>query len=257
MDGSKGVTVVILPDEGGESRSIRIPGKWLRRLMVAAGVLATALIFMVGSWFYFVLESTRTWELQALVDSLQSERRQVMSLARDLERVETEYDRLRSLFGSPDLSPGSELWLPPSGLPGMNSPQRGSGPDSRVPTAWPLTEPGFITQLLIEGGMGDHPGLDIAVPTDSYVRASGTGVVIRVGEDPIYGNFVVLEHEEGYQTVYAHVSTILVPRGQIVRQTEVIALSGSTGQSTAPHLHFEVLLDGVPVDPLSLMEQPS
>jgi murein DD-endopeptidase MepM/ murein hydrolase activator NlpD len=98
--------------------------------------------------------------------------------------------------------------------------------------------------------------VDIAIPTDSYVRAAGPGRVLRVGEDPFYGFFVVLEHEDGYQTVYGHNSTILVVRGQTVRRNQVIALSGSTGRSTAPHLHFEILLDGLPVDPLSIVEQP-
>jgi murein DD-endopeptidase MepM/ murein hydrolase activator NlpD len=80
--------------------------------------------------------------------------------------------------------------------------------------------------------------------------------VLRVGEDPMYGFFVVLDHGEGYQTVYAHASTILVQRGRSVRRHEVIALSGSTGQSTAAHLHFEILLDGLPLDPLSMVERP-
>jgi murein DD-endopeptidase MepM/ murein hydrolase activator NlpD len=68
---------------------------------------------------------------------------------------------------------------------------------------------------------------------------------------------VVVEHGGGYETVYAHASMILVGRGQVVRRGEVIALSGSTGRSTAAHLHFEILLDGRPVDPLSMVEQPS
>jgi murein DD-endopeptidase MepM/ murein hydrolase activator NlpD len=98
--------------------------------------------------------------------------------------------------------------------------------------------------------------MDIAVATDSYIRASGAGQVLRTGVDPIYGRFVVLDHGQGYQTVYAHASMILVNRGQTVRRGEVIGLTGSSGRSTAPHLHFEVLLDGLPVDPLTLVEQP-
>jgi murein DD-endopeptidase MepM/ murein hydrolase activator NlpD len=109
---------------------------------------------------------------------------------------------------------------------------------------------------LIEGDAGDHPGLDIAIGSGSYIRAAGAGQVLRTGEDSIYGRFLVLDHGQGYQTVYAHASMILVSRGEAVRRGEVIALTGSSGQSTAPHLHFEVLLDGLPVDPMSLVEQP-
>ena len=94
------------------------------------------------------------------------------------------------------------------------------------------------------------------MPTDSYVRASGAGTVVDVGEDPVYGLFVVLDHGDGYTSLYGHASLTLVTRGQRVRRNEVIALSGSTGRSTAPHLHFEILLNGEAVDPLTLVNQP-
>jgi murein DD-endopeptidase MepM/ murein hydrolase activator NlpD len=122
---------------------------------------------------------------------------------------------------------------------------------------WPLTERGFITQALLEGAQGDHPGLDIAVPSDSYIRAAGGGTVVDVDEDDVYGRFVVIDHGGGYSTLYAHASLHLVARGQRVRAREVVALTGSTGRSTAPHLHFEILLNGEAVDPLLLVQQPT
>jgi len=252
-----GLTIVLLPEESGESRSFRLSARGLR-VAVISGVLALLVGgVMVTSWWYLAFHTARSWQLQAVVDSLQEERVQIFSLAEELIRVEAEYEHLRSLFGPGETPISPYLWLPPSGLPGS----RGAGqqPESgdHLPTSWPLTEAGYITQPLISGDAGDHPGLDIAIPTDSYIRAAGAGRVLRVGEDPMYGFFVVLEHGDGYQTVYAHASTILVERGQNVRRNEVIALSGSTGQSTAAHLHFEILLDGLPLDPLSMVEPPS
>ena len=67
-----------------------------------------------------------------------------------------------------------------------------------------------------------------------------TGVVADVGEDDVYGRYVLLDHENGYRTRYAHASHTFVELGAVVRRDEVIALSGSTGRSTAPHLHFEI-----------------
>jgi murein DD-endopeptidase MepM/ murein hydrolase activator NlpD len=67
----------------------------------------------------------------------------------------------------------------------------------------------------------------------------------------------VIDHGEGYSTVYAHTSAQMVEQGQQVREREVIALSGSSGQSTAPHLHFEIRLNGSAVDPLTMVEQPN
>jgi len=253
----RGLTVVLVPDEGGESKSFRLSPKGLRAAVVGGIFVLVVGGVMVTSWWYLAFTAARSWQLQAVVDSLQDERIQILSLADELSRVEEEYEHLRSLFGSAQAPIAPDLWLPPSGLPGSRTAGQGAESDDRLPTSWPLTEAGYITQSQVSGGPGQHPGLDIAIPTDSYVRAAGAGRVVRVGEDPMYGFFVVLEHGEGYQTVYAHASTILVERGQAVRRAEVIALSGSTGQSTAAHLHFEILLDGLPLDPLSMVVQPS
>jgi len=253
---SKGITVIFLQDEAGESRTLRLSPRALRGVTLVGIVAVVTLGLVVTSWWFLALDKARNWELQATVDSLEAERAQVMELADQLAEVETQYEALRALFGPVENPVASDLWLPPSGLP-TSGEDPASLPDADLPTAWPLTQPGYITQPLIAQDAGDHPGLDIAVPTDSYIRAAGSGRVVRVGEDPVYGYFVVLEHQGGYQTVYAHASTILVERGREVRRGEVIALSGSTGQSTAPHLHFEILLDGLPVDPLSMVEQPS
>ncbi len=252
-----GLTVVFVPDEGGESRSLRFSPRGLR-ISIVLGVTALVLgAVMFVSWWYFALNTARSWSLQAQVDSLQAERVQVMVLADELARVEAEYERIRLLFGPSEGPVAHDLWLPPSGLPTSGSASLGPETEDYLPTSWPLTQSGFITQPMIAQDAGDHPGLDIAIASDSYIRAAGGGRVLRTGEDPLYGRFVVLEHGDGYQTVYAHASLILVERGQSVRRQEVIALTGSTGQSTAPHLHFEILLDGLPVDPLSMVEQPN
>jgi murein DD-endopeptidase MepM/ murein hydrolase activator NlpD len=248
---------MLVPDEGGEARSFRLSARGVKGLGVLVAGVLLALAVMGGSWWFLALEASKGWELEALVDSLEEERGRILALAAQLEEVEAGYQHIRSLFG-PTADPiAPDLWLPPTGLPGSRNVRENSASEENSPTAWPLTEAGFVTQALIEGGgEEDHPGLDIAVPTDSYVRAAGAGRVLRTGEDPVYGHFVVLEHGNGYQTVYAHNSSILVSRGQGIRRGEVIALSGSTGRSTAPHLHFEILLDGLPVDPLTLVAQP-
>ena len=116
--------------------------------------------------------------------------------------------------------------------------------------------PDASTDFIFAVAGEEHPGVDIAIPGGSYVRAVGSGTVGETGHDLIYGNFVVIDHGTTYQTRYAHVSLILVADGDPVRRNEVIALSGSSGRSTAPHLHFEVIQEGVPIDPLLLVTQP-
>ncbi len=254
--GSRGLTILFLPEEGGSGRTIRLSPLALRMGILGAVGLAAAVAVMASSWWFLAIQTGRTWRLEAKVDSLQTEQMKVRLLAEELERVEGEYEKIRSLFGAGATPIAPDLWLPPTGLAGARNTRTEPSEEDHLPTAWPLTEAGFVTRALIEGDAGDHPGLDIAVPSDSYVRAAGAGRVIRIGEDPLYGFFVVLEHRDGYQTVYGHLSTILVDRGHSVRRSEVIALSGSTGRSTAAHLHFEILRDGAPVDPLSMVVQP-
>ena len=93
-------------------------------------------------------------------------------------------------------------------------------------------------------------GLDIAVPSGSYIRAAGTGIVDDAGQDVQYGRYVRISHGEGLRSLYAHASWVFVAEGDSVGAGEVIALSGNTGRSTAPHLHLEIEQDGEPVDPM-------
>ena len=176
-------------------------------------------------------------------------------LAEELEALEEQYSRIRALFGAENNPVASDLWLPPSALARSGRAGPVPAPGDNRPTSWPLTERGFVTQTLMEGD-GEHAGVDIAVPSDAYVRAAGPGTVVDVGEDRVYGRFVLLDHGDGFRSLYAHASTTFVERDQIVRRNEVIALTGSTGMSTAPHLHFEILRNGEPMDPLTIVHQP-
>ena len=187
-----------------------------------------------------------------LADSLAVQAEGIRTLSTHIDTVEARYARIAELFGA-RTAELSHLWLPPVG---GNGSFRRPLAEATTPTSWPLTERGFVTQTLMEGIVGEHTGLDIAVPTGSYIRASGGGVVAEAGEDPLYGRFVRLDHGDGYGSLYAHASMTFVETGDRVRQNEVIALSGSTGRSTAPHLHFEILRNGEPVDPLTVLDQP-
>jgi murein DD-endopeptidase MepM/ murein hydrolase activator NlpD len=95
-----------------------------------------------------------------------------------------------------------------------------------------------------------HEGIDIGCGYGAPNRAAAAGTVIHAGWLGGYGNLVVLDHGNGLSTAYAHASSILVSVGQVVAQGETVSLVGSTGNSSGPHLHFEVRVNGVAVDPL-------
>jgi murein DD-endopeptidase MepM/ murein hydrolase activator NlpD len=120
---------------------------------------------------------------------------------------------------------------------------------------WPveglLTSPfGERDHVMGGGGTQFHAGIDLSVPTGTPVQAAQEGVVVFAGYNGAYGKAVKVDHPNGFSTLYAHNSRILVHVGQTVKAGQVICLSGSTGRSTGPHLHFEVHKDGWPVDPL-------
>ncbi len=106
----------------------------------------------------------------------------------------------------------------------------------------------------ISGGSKNHKGVDIAVPKGTEVMAARAGTVIWSGWNGGYGYLVKIEHEDGSVTYYGHNSELIAQVGDEVEQGDVIALSGSTGQSTGPHCHFEIRIDGTPVDPEDYLE---
>lgn len=105
------------------------------------------------------------------------------------------------------------------------------------------------------GRVSIHTGIDMAVPQGTPIRASMAGKIVYAGYSPIYGNYVIIKHGNGYQTLYAHMYKILVSINQSVNQGAQIGLVGSTGYSTGPHLHFGVYKNGKLIDPLSVLNK--
>lgn len=126
-------------------------------------------------------------------------------------------------------------------------------PWAALPTLWPAR--GWIT-----GEFGDrrgmhhhgrwHEGIDIAAPIGTAIVAPADGVVVFAGYRQGYGQAVIVDHGYGMSTLYGHCSQMLVSEGAQVKRGMLIATVGNTGRSTGPHLHYEVHVDGAPVDPL-------
>jgi murein DD-endopeptidase MepM/ murein hydrolase activator NlpD len=117
-----------------------------------------------------------------------------------------------------------------------------------VPGA-PLGSPYGVRVDPLSGALGYHPGIDFEAPAGAEVHAAAPGTVVMAGDCGGYGNCVVIDHGHSTATVSAHLSRILVAAGQPIADGQVVGLVGSTGLSTGPHLHFEVRVHGVPIDP--------
>jgi len=137
---------------------------------------------------------------------------------------------------------------------GSAPPVSGSAPPASVGGsgfAWPVN--GAITSGFGSRWGGMHSGIDIDCVTGDAIRASKSGSVVSAAYDGGYGYHVVIDHGNGFASLYAHNSALSVSGGQNVSQGEVIASCGSTGQSTGDHLHFEIRSSGAPQDPLTYL----
>jgi hypothetical protein len=128
-----------------------------------------------------------------------------------------------------------------------------------VPSGWPVK--GWITAGFgsridpFSGALTFHEGVDIANDEGTPVKAQADGVVTGAGFERGYGNLVCLNHANGYTTRYGHMRSFVVSPGQHVKKGQVIGYLGNTGRSTAPHLHYEVRLNGVAVNPIKYMRE--
>ena len=259
----KSVTMVVHVDGDLTSRQYRIPlwafeaGKW--------GAVTVALLVVLFFAFAEPLThaAARVPGLEHEVARLRTENDRVGQLAAALNRAEANYQAMRQLLGvrAPQgTAPGVDTAglvraLPVRARAAKTEPRYESGLSE--PSHWPLDDQGFITRHQI--GEGDpaesHPGIDIAISIGSAVRAAGGGIVETAGTDTAYGLFVLLKHPDGFETMYGHASRLLVQNGDTVRAGQVIALSGNTGRSSAPHLHFEIRRDGKSLDPLTIVKE--
>ena len=130
----------------------------------------------------------------------------------------------------------------------------------RIPSSWPVD--GVVTSGFGRrrspwgGGMEHHPGIDIEAARGTRVSATAEGEVSFAGRRPGYGLMVIVDHGGATETVYAHLSTLRVQRGQHVRDRDWVGTVGATGRATGPHLHYEVRVADRAVDPLPYLADP-
>jgi len=257
----RGATLVWHRDGALESRRLHLPG-WA---LVAVGAAST--MFVLGIVALILLYApvaglaASVPGLRRDITRLEADNSKVRELAMALDKAEQRYDQVRKMLGA-DLIPDATAFTTPlpmapalvSRLPGR-PPTFERGPS--VPSHWPLDVDGYITRGQIGSNTRrrPHPGVDVAVPIGSVVRAAGGGQVSDAGEDPEYGNFVLLDHPDSVQSMYGHLSRITAAVGDYVAAGEVIGLSGNTGRSSAPHLHFEIRSKGRSQNPLDYVAE--
>ena len=264
----RSVTIVVHIDGDVDSKQYRLPlwafavGKW------GALVVGLAMVLFFAFAGPIMRAAGRVPGLEREQARLREENGRVQQLAAALNRAEANYQTLRKLLGgSAPLDTGRAAGAPAASVELMRAvPVRAALAGTRpyettpsLPRHWPLDVQGFVTRGRVgEGTGGDgeaHEGIDIAVPIGMPIRASGGGTVEQAATNVDYGMFVLLRHPGGYETMYGHASRLLVREGDSVVAGQVIALTGNSGRSTAPHLHFEIRREGQSLDPLTLVKK--
>lgn len=272
---SRNYSIIVAPSDGSRSYHLQVS----RRAVIAAALL----LCLAGASFVFLAAThgvlTRkvsSWEsLEARCRDLEREAARVGELEEEVSRLREMDRRVRSLLGLPEppatvssneesagrneeaWTPGATLDLPDAVVPNEETrlalektlrARRGA-------LAWPVS--GFVTSSFGEerGEGGVHVGIDVAAARNTPVTAPVAGSVIEAGWHSIYGNVAVIDHGGGLVAVYGHNARLLVRKGDRVKEGDTVALVGSTGQSSAPHLHFETRQDGYAIDPLYLLKR--
>ena len=263
------MSLVFVSDRSGRSRELRMP-RFLFILLasvVVLGLLMPVVFLALSPRFAGVVEINfgRPWKEQ--MKSVQErsmeltrqfgELKQTARTIRRLAGVEGfESDSLARVEDVDGILAGSRVGLPflmDDGLP--VTVEAGSAGERAtlfryVPSIWPAA--GWVTREYQQGGdpiVATHFGLDIAAREGAPVLSAADGVVTFADWDQNLGWLVEIEHGYDLTTRYGHNARLRVDRGQPVRRGQIIALIGNTGRSTAPHLHYEVWKDNVPVDP--------
>jgi murein DD-endopeptidase MepM/ murein hydrolase activator NlpD len=127
-----------------------------------------------------------------------------------------------------------------------------------IPNMWPAKGPiscpyGWRSNPFTHKGSEFHDGIDIAAPYGTPIKAASSGIVVFSGYKASWGKLVIISHGNGYVSQYAHNSSLLVKKGDKVKQGQVISRLGNTGRSTGPHVHFGVAKNGIWINPLKVL----
>lgn len=247
-------TILVLPDNEATGKSISVTIGTVRLLkFFAVLIVSSILIFSI----YYLPKAMEYRELKRENEFLLSERQDVAGLLKNTKRIEEINHFIETTLGGHYDFPGN---LSDSSTSDEDnwalSPFETMGLLDDLPTYLPIT--GFVNKgFRVREGLfsQDHLGIDLSSIEDRVVKAAGRGYVIFSDWTYRFGNTIIIDHGNGYLTVYGHNEKNLVPQRQVVDRAEPIAVMGNTGISEGAHLHFEIWHKGVPMDPAGFITE--
>jgi murein DD-endopeptidase MepM/ murein hydrolase activator NlpD len=254
----KKYSILILSWRGTGMRRLVFSQKLLRCCLPAGIVLTAITGWLLGDYLWLKLQTQEAELLRLKIATQQKRLSTLQEMTKNLQELAGNWRGVSQKVRA-SLSPGARRAY--DGHQGVDELEdtlvsletKLNDLITSVPTEWPASgqvTSGVGTRLSPFTGEPEfHAGIDIPNPTGTPVHAPGNGVVDFAGESAGNGRNVVLSHGQGITTLYAHLSKAYVKKGDRVRKGEKIAEVGSTGKSTSPHLHYEVRVNGVPIEP--------
>ncbi len=243
----------MVPDGEGKTRSLRI-SRSLIAVFFWFGIVFLIIIVGGAVSYYYLYKKAAQYDLIASENILlREENRRIVRMAEDLERLKILERRVRKSLGVPlgiDTASTTALqqteplksWAVPA-------------PPLTVKPKFSLPVDGLISRGFAAGVFPSqiHRGIDFAVPVGTIINAAAEGWVVFNDWHFRYGTLLIVQHPGEYLTLYGHNSSVLVEVGEYVEAGQPVAVSGNTGHSTAPHLHFEIRHRGKAVNPVEVI----
>lgn len=273
--------ILVIPDDKDEPKAYSVPVSRIKLYKIFAGILVVHLVFGFFAYygFFHLLISNRN--LLSQNRQLEINNSRIFELASAFEDLELSQSKIRTALGLDERSaeqlPKIDTEIIPSYFENVTSDDQPVAQTIASAEAVKM-QLGFLTRsksiihdieksiptyLPVEGvqtnkfsrqnfgseGGGGHLGIDIAAEAGTPVRAAADGIVLFAGWTQDLGNLLILIHGNDYYTYYGHNQQLLYQRSAFVKKGDPIALLGNSGNSSAPHLHFEIWRGGVPLDP--------
>jgi murein DD-endopeptidase MepM/ murein hydrolase activator NlpD len=251
----KYVTLLVVPNEDTDNpRRLRLPVWLYRSLLVYIALMVIAPVAYVAAYYEIVARAADAGRLAEENESLRRYQYKVQMLEQELmesrqlvtqitEMAGLDSATMADVYGESDSAIGDKQARMKSGNLSRTLP-----PSSPIPDGLPAT--GWISRGFSDIAGKKHPGVDLAMPEGSPVYSTAFGTVIYSGFDDEYGYMIIMRNDDSIETVYGHNSQNLVQVGDTVFAGQRIGLSGNTGQSSAPHLHYEIRINGKAVNPI-------
>jgi murein DD-endopeptidase MepM/ murein hydrolase activator NlpD len=256
------ITVTIAPAQAERTFQIDLP-RWSLRLLGAI-LVASFVLVLVGGVLYgkLIRDAVVLREVKQENEILRARAARLEEIESDVAQLDRVRRQLYAIAGVQEAEAGSveqtgsEVSAARAAASGDGAIASDAGESASIQvvadsplTSVPIRGPISRGFGVASGRSPEHSGVDVAGREGADVAAAGDGTVAFAGQDETFGNMLIIRHADGWETRYGHNEQLLVAQGDSVHAGQVIALLGSTGKSSAPHLHFEIHHDGTAVDP--------